>query len=335
MVKKLLLSVSILVSSTLIAQEVNIYSHRHYDTDKKLFKAFEEQTGIKVNIVTAKADELINRIAKEGKNSPADLLITSDAGRLYLAQEAGLLQTIDSKILNQTIPEKLRQKDGYWFALTKRARVIVYNKYKIKPEELSTYEALTNEKFYKKVLVRQSDNIYNQSLLAAMIANKGEEKAKLWAKGIVDNFARDPRGSDRDQMKAVAAGLGDVAIVNTYYLGKLLKSKKVSEVAVGKKMGIFFPNQNSNGTHINISGAGVIKYSKNKQNAIKLLEFLVSPQAQKLFAEANYEYPVNRDVQPSLLIQSWGEFKEDTLPLEELGKNNSKAVKIFNEVGWK
>lgn len=335
MFKNLLLT--LLVTSFVYAntQEVNIYSHRHYDTDKQLFKAFEQQTGIKVNIVTAKADELINKIEKEGKNSPADILITSDAGRLHLAQEAGLLQTVDSKILNEIIPENLRQKDGYWFALTKRARVIVYNKDKIKPEELSTYESLTSENFHKKVLVRQSDNIYNQSLLASMIANYGEEKAKAWAKGIVNNFAREPKGSDRDQMKAVAAGLGDVAIVNTYYLGKLLNSNKVSEVAVGKKMGIFFPNQNSNGTHINISGAGVIKYSKNKQNAIKLLEFLVSPQAQKLFAEANYEYPVNANVQPSLLIQSWGKFKEDTLTLEELGKNNAKAVKIFNEVGWK
>jgi iron(III) transport system substrate-binding protein len=335
MFKNLLLT--LLVTSFVYAntQEVNIYSHRHYDTDKQLFKAFEQQTGIKVNIVTAKADELINKIEKEGKNSPADILITSDAGRLHLAQEAGLLQTVDSKILNEIIPENLRQKDGYWFALTKRARVIVYNKDKIKPEELSTYESLTSENFHKKVLVRQSDNIYNQSLLASMIANYGEEKAKAWAKGIVNNFAREPKGSDRDQMKAVAAGLGDVAIVNTYYLGKLLNSNKVSEVAVGKKMGIVFPNQNSNGTHINISGAGVIKYSKNKQNAIKLLEFLVSPQAQKLFAEANYEYPVNANVQPSLLIQSWGKFKEDTLPLEELGKNNAKAVKIFNEVGWK
>ena len=335
MLKKILataLAATIGLSAT---NEVNIYSHRHYDTDKQLYKMFEKDTGVKVNIVTAKADELIKKLELEGKNSPADILITSDAARLHLANEKGLLQKIDSNILNTTVPEKLRQKDGYWFALTKRARVIVYNKDKVKPSELSTYEALTNPEFKGKVLIRKSSNIYNQSLLASMIANDGEVKAKQWATGMVNNFARTPKGSDRDQMKAIAAGIGDVAVVNTYYVGKLLNSKKTAEVMVGEKMGVFFPNQNGKGTHINISGAGVTKYSKNKENAVKLLEFLVSPKAQSMFAEANYEYPVNKNVKPSALLTSWGTFKEDSLDLEQLGIHNAQAVKIFNEVNWK
>lgn len=333
-----------LVSTVLLAtigyaslQEVNIYSHRHYNTDKVLFKMFEKETGIKVNVVKAKANELIKRLELEGKNSPADILITSDAARLYLAQQKGLLQKVNSTTLNTIVPASLRQKDGYWYGLTKRARVIVYNKETVNPFTLSTYEALTKEQLKGKVLIRKASNIYNQSLLSSMIANDGEAKAKAWAKAMVNNFARTPKGSDRDQMKAVAAGVGDVAVVNTYYVGKLLNSQKRTEVEVGKKMGIFFPNQgvNEKGTHINISGAGVTKYSKNKDNAIKLIEFLVSSKAQSLFAEANYEYPVNKNVKSSKLLQSWGTFKEDTLSLEELGMNNSKAVKIFNEVNWK
>jgi len=335
MLKKIIATALVATVGFSATQEVNIYSHRHYDTDKKLYELFEQETGIKVNTVRAKANELMKRMESEGKNSPADIFITSDAGRLHLAQKNGLLQTINSKVLNEAIPEHLRQKDGYWFALTKRARVVVYNKDVVDPSTLSTYDALTDASLKGKVLVREASNIYNQSLLASMIANKGEEKAKAWAKGIVNNFARTPRGSDRDQMKAVAANVGDLAIVNTYYLGKLLNSDKRAEVEVGKKMGVFFPNQKTTGAHINISGAGVAKYSKNKENAVKLLEFLVSPKAQSMFAEANFEYPVNKKVQPSKLLQSWGTFKEDSLDLENLGKYNAQAVKIFNEVNWK
>ncbi len=328
---------SLLMANILFAntQEVNIYSHRHYDTDKQLYKLFEKKTGIKVNIVKATANELIKRLESEGKNSPADILITSDVARLYLAQSKNLLQKVDSKILEEIVPKNLRHKDGYWFALTKRARVIVYNIDNVDPSSISTYESLTQPEFKGKVLMRNSSNIYNQSLLASMIANFGEEKAKQWAQGMVDNFARNPRGNDIDQMKAVAAGMGDVAVVNTYYLGKLLSSRKFSEVAVGKKMGIVFPNQKTNGTHINISGAGVVKYSKNKENAVKLIEFLVSSEAQSMFAQANYEYPININVEPAKVIKDWGTFKEDSLSLDELGVHNERAVRIFNEVHWK
>jgi len=335
MIKNMIATALVATIGMAATQEVNIYSHRHYDTDKQLYKIFEKNTGIKVNVVKAKANELIKRLEKEGKNSPADILITSDAARLYLAQQKGLLQTVQSNLLDNVIPSNLRQKDGYWYALTKRARVIVYNKDKVNPASLSTYDALTAPELKGKVLIRKASNIYNQSLLASMVANDGEKSAKAWAKGMVNNFARTPKGSDRDQMKAVAANVGDVAVVNTYYVGKLLNSKKTSEVEVGKKMGVFFPNQNGNGAHINISGAGVTKYSKNKENAVKLIEFLVSPKAQSMFAKANYEYPVNKNVEASALLKSWGTFKEDTLSLESLGANNAKAVKIFNEVNWK
>ena len=334
MLKKLTTTVLLATLSFAGTQEVNIYSHRHYDTDKQLYKMFEKETGIKVNVVKAKANELIKRLEIEGKNSPADLLITSDAARLHLAYKKNLLQSIDSDYLNKTVPNNLKQKDGYWYALTKRARVIVYNKDKVNPSSLSTYAALTSKNMKNKVLIRKASNIYNQSLLASIIANKGEEEATKWAKDMVNNFARTPKGSDRDQMKAVAAGVGDIAVVNTYYLGMLLNSNKKREVMVGKKMGIFFPNQNTTGTHINISGVGVVKYSKNKKNAIKLIEFLVSPKAQGLYAKTNFEYPINKNVEPSPLLKSWGSFKEDNLSLELLGQNNEKAVKIFNIVGW-
>lgn len=333
--KKFILSILLFSNLLLASNEVNVYSHRHYDTDKQLFKDFENKTGIKVNVVNAKANELIKRLEKEGMHSPADILITSDVARLHLAKEKNLLQKVDSQFLNDTIPTHLKDEEGYWFGLTKRARVIVYNKEKIDPKNLSTYEDLTSDKWNKRVLIRKASNIYNQSLLASFIANQGEQKATIWAQGIVNNMARVPAGSDRDQMKAIVAGVGDVAIVNTYYVGKLLYSKKKNEVEVGKRIGVFFPNQNDRGAHINISGAAVTKSSKNKDNAIKLIEYLADEKAQKLFAEANYEYPVNPKVSPSKLLTSWGKFKEDTLDLSQLGIYNTQAVKIFNKVGWK
>ena len=335
--KKLVMAALVLSSSLFASSEVNIYSHRHYDTDKKLFKMFEEETGIKVNVIKAKASQLIKRIESEREHTPADILLTSDVARLVIADQKGLLQGVSTKTLQTNVPEKLRQKDGKWYGITKRARVIVYNKDKIKASELSTYAKLTDPKWKGRLLIRKSNNIYNQSLLASFIANDGIEASTDWAAGVVNNMARKPAGSDRDQMKAVAAGIGDIAVVNTYYVGKLLYSKKTKEVVVGKKMGVFFPNQGvgERGTHVNISGAGVVKYSKNKDNAIKFLEYLTSTKAQSLFAQANYEYPVNPTVEPSDLLKSWGDFKEDQTNLEEFGKNNANAVKVFNRVGWK
>ena len=316
-------------------QEVNVYTHRHYKADQELFAEFEKETGIKVNVVNAKADELIQKMSIEGEQSPADVLITVDAGRLVRAKNKGLLQSASSEFLDKTVPSHLKDADNNWFGLTKRARVIVYNPEKVKPEELSTYEDLTNEKWKKRILIRSSSNIYNQSLLASLVANLGEEKATEWAKGIVANMARNPKGNDRDQVKAVVAGEGDVAVVNTYYIGKLINSKNPEEIKAGKAVSIFFPNQEGRGTHINVSGAGVAKYAPNKQNAVKFIEFLASKKAQEIFAKANYEYPVNKEVMPSELLKSWGNFKEDTLSLTKLGENNKNAVLVFDNAGWK
>jgi len=333
---KIVISVALLIIS-LHANEVNIYTHRHYPSDEILFKKFTKETGIKVNVVQANSDQIMKRLEEEGRYSPADLLLTVDAGRLYYAKEKGLFQPIHSKFLDEVIPSHLRDKEGYWYGVTKRARVLVYNIDTVDPKSLSTYEALTDKKYKNAILTQTSSNIYNQSLLASFIAHFGEKKAKAWAKGIKENFARKPTGSDRDQMRALAAGIGKVAIVNTYYVGQLINSKNFSDKAVAEMIGIFFPNQGKDerGAHINISGIGVTKYAKNRDNAIKFIEFLCSPQAQKIFTSVNYEYPANKNVAPSKLLQSWGSFKEDKLELYKLGQNNANAVKIFNEVGWR
>ncbi len=286
-------------------------------------------------MVKAKANELIARMQSEGKNSPADVFITSDAGNLYIAKTKGLFQSIKSKYLQSAVPKHLRDKDDQWFALTKRARVIAYNKDTVKKSELSTYEDLASPKWKKRIMVRSSKNVYNQSLLASLIANDGEKKATQWAADVVKNMKRKPRSNDMFQIKAIANGIGDIAIVNTYYVGKMLSSKSSADVDAANKVGIFFPNQKDRGTHVNISGAGVAKYAKHKKNAIKLIEFLLSPQAQKSFAQANYEYPILKGVEPSKIVKNWGEFKEDKLPINKLGENNAKAVEIFDIVGWK
>jgi len=316
------------------AQELTLYTHRHYDTDKIIFNQFTEQTGIKVNVVKASADELIQRMESEGDQSPADLLITVDAGRLVRAKQKGLLQSAKSEILQQTVPQKLRDVDGQWFGLTKRARIIAYAKDRVDSAQLSTYEALAEPQYRGKILIRASNNIYNQSLLASVIANQGEKAAKEWAAGVVNNMARQPKGNDRDQVKAVRAGEGDFAIVNTYYLGKLLNSADSTEVAAGQAVSVFFPNQDGRGAHINISGIGLAKYAPNQENAIKFMEYLVSKPVQEEFAQANYEYPVNPQAKVADLLQSWGDFKEDDLPLTQLGELNKDAVIIFDEVAW-
>ncbi|MBR3217260.1 MAG: Fe(3+) ABC transporter substrate-binding protein [Exiguobacterium sp.] len=314
---------------------VNVYSSRHYDVDQQLYKQFEEETGIKVNVVEGKSDELLERLNTEGENTEADLFITADAGNLYQAKEAGHLQAVDSDELEANIPEKYRDTDNEWFGLTKRARVIVYSKDRVKPEELSTYEALTEEQWNGKVLVRPSENMYNISLLASFIEVNGVDEAKEWAKGLVNNMARDPQGNDRDQAKAVVAGEGDVAIMNTYYMGLMLNSEDEEEKKVAEQLGVFFPNQDTTGTHVNISGIAMTKASKNTENAQKLMEFMSEPSAQEKFASVNYEYPVNESVEPNELLQSWGEFKEQDINLSALGENQQEAIRIFNEVGWK
>lgn len=314
---------------------VNVYTHRHYKADDELFTKFTEETGIKVNIVNASADELIQRLETEGANSKADILITVDAGRLFRAQDKDLLQPIQSDILKGNIGSEFREKDGYWFGMTYRARIIAYAKDRVDPEEIKTYEDLADPKFEGQIVIRSSENIYNQSLLASIIVADGEEKAKEWAQGVVDNMARNPKGSDRDQVKAVASGEGDIAVVNTYYIGLMLNDKNEEERKAGESVGIIFPNQDGRGTHINISGIGVTKYAPNKDNAVKLMEFLSGKEAQQTLANLNYEYPINPKASKAAILKSWGDFKIDDIELYKLGEYNSEAVKIFDEVGWK
>lgn len=333
---KILISVLVLVSSLIASNELNVYSHRYYYVDKQLFKIFEEQTGIKINLVELDSSEVLREIESDGENTDADVLVTVDAARLVYAQYKGLLQAVVTKKLQANVPSHLRQKDGYWYGLTKRARIIAYNKKKVKPSQLSTYQDLISQKWKKKLLIGKSSELYNLSLVSSFIAHEGEENVTKWAKGIVKNMARKPSEGDTNQIKALAYKRGDIAIINTYYLGKLANSKKHHESELIDDLGVFFPNQqeNESGTHINISGMGVVKHSKNKENAIKFIEFMVSPKAQKSYAQASYEYPVNPAVEPSKLLKSWGKFKEDKINLEVLGYYNHKAVKVFKKVGW-
>jgi iron(III) transport system substrate-binding protein len=331
--KNLLLVLSLVILSISVFSEgvVNLYTNRHYDSDEKLYQLFEDKTGIKVNVLKGDSDQLIERIYREGKNTSADLLITADAGRLVRAKQKMILQEINSDILNENIPNQYKDPDGYWFGLTMRARVVVLEKDSELKDDINTYYDLTKDKFKQKILIRSSTNIYNQSLLASLIEIDGYEKAKEWAEGIVENMSRTPQGNDRDQAKGIIAGEGEVAVMNTYYLGKMLNSLNDEEVQVGEQLEIKFLEN----THVNISGIGLTKNSKNRENAIKFIEFLSSQEAQEVFAKTNYEYPVNPKVEASDLLKSWGDFNTQDINLSKLGENNTAAVLIFNQVNWK
>lgn len=326
----------LLFTASSLAAEVNVYSGRKEQLIKPLLDKFTEQTGITTNLVTAKADKLLTRLEKEGRNSPADLFITVDAGRLHRAKNAGVLASVDSDTLKKAVPAHLRDPDGQWVGLSQRARVIFYAKDRVDPKQLSTYEDLTNPEWKKKICIRGSGNIYNQSLVASLIDANGVEATEKWARGIVANMARPPKGGDRDQIKAAAAGQCDLAIANTYYYGGMLTSKKdPAQKRAAEAMGVFWPNQNDRGTHMNVSGAGITKYAKNHGNALKLLEFLVNEESQKWYAEVNFEYPVNPAAEVSGLVKEWGDFKADQVNLDVLGKNNAEAVRVMDRAGWK
>ncbi|WP_421715328.1 Fe(3+) ABC transporter substrate-binding protein [Arcobacter arenosus] len=333
MIKQIIFSFFIFTSFVFASSEVNVYSHRHYDTDKQLYKMFEEKTGIKVNVVNADANALIKRLESEGEKSPADVLITVDAGRLYQAKSKELIQSIESKYLMEVVPENMRDEDNKWFALTKRVRAFIVP---IDSNiEIKTYEDLIKPEYKKMIMVRSSNHVYNQSMLAAVIAHHGEEYALKWAQGVVENMARKPRGNDRYQVKAVANGIGKIAIANTYYVGKMIDNKDIAESEAVKKVKIIFPTFENGGTHINVSGAGVAKYAPNKENAIKFIEFLLSPEAQDLFANGNFEYPVAKGVKKNDVVSSWGTFEDDNISINTMGKYNINAVKIFDKAGWK
>lgn len=317
------------------AADLNLYTARHYDTDNSLYEGFTKLTGHRVRLVEDSAEKLIERIKAEGVNSPCDIFVTVDAGRLVAAENQGVFQPVKSAVLEEKIPAALRDPDGNWFGFSKRARVIVYNKAKVKPSELSTYEDLADPKWKGRILMRSSTNIYNLSLTGSILAANGPEKTEAWAKGFTANFARPPRGGDTDQIKGAAAGEGDIAISNTYYLARLVNSKKPEDRAVADKVGVFFPNQKGRGTHVNISGAGVCKNAPNRDAAVQFLEYLASPDAQKIFAIGNYEYPVTKGAEVHPTLVSWGEFKADDLNAKTFAKNSAEALKIMDRAGWR
>jgi len=329
------LSLSMLAQPVLAAEEVNLYSARKEALIKPLLDRFTANTGVKVNLVTGKADALLKRLQSEGRNTPADLFITTDAGRLHRARVAGVLQSIDSASLNAVVPAQYRDPAGYWFGLSLRARPIMYVKSRVKASELASYEDLANAKWKGRICIRSSSNIYNQSLVASMIAARGEQKTEQWAKSFVANLARPPKGGDRDQIKAAAAGQCDIAIANTYYLGQMLTGKKADQKAAAEKVAVFWPNQADRGTHVNISGAGVIRNAKNRDNAVKLLEFLVGDESQAWYGDVNNEYPVRFGISIKQTLKNWGEFKSDSLNLSHLGEYNSAAVRLMDRAGWK
>ncbi len=326
----------VLVATNAEAQQqvLNLYSSRHYQTDEALYANFEKATGIKVNRIEGPEDPLIERMKSEGDKSPADLLVTVDMGRLLKAQQLGLFQPIKSALLEEKIPAQLRAPDGSWFGFSVRARPIYFARSRVDKSQLPDYESLADPKWKGKICVRSGSHPYNLSMMSSIIAANGPDKAEAWAKGVVANMARPPKGGDTDQIKAVSAGECDIALGNTYYFVRMLKSDKPDDKAAVEKVGVIFPNQGNRGAHINISGAGVAKYAPNKANAIKFLEYLASPEAQDYFSNGNNEYPV-AGTPANAQLASLGSFKRDPLPMELVGKNYAAAAQIFDRVGWK
>ena len=318
--------------------EVNVYTSRHYDVDDILYEEFTKKTGITVNIISGSGGALMERLKAEGKNSPGDVFFTVDAGNLANFQKAGLLQPIESETIKNTVPPELRGPNNEWVAIAKRARVIFYNPETVTAEEIKniSYEDLADEKWKGRIVVRSSSNMYNQSLVASLISNLGIANTELWAKKLVNNFARTPQGNDRSQLMAVANGLADLAIANTYYIGIMLAGKGgQDQLEAANKLKIAFPNQDNRGAHVNISGGGILKHAPNKDNAEKFLEFLLSEEAQTHIVNNSFEYPVIESISPHPIIESFGEFKMDKTSVADFGKFNPDAVKLMDRAGWK
>ncbi len=317
--------------------EINIYSQRHYAVDELQYENFTKMTGIKVNVTKANADELLQRMKIEGSSSPADLFITVDVGKLWQAGDMGLLQKIKDETITTGINSEFLDPNNYWIPLTYRSRIVVYSKERVDVNDLSTYEDLANEKWKNRLLIRSSSNSYNQALMSSLIANLGLDVAEDWSSNIVLNLARDPKGNDRDQVKAIASGQGDIAVVNSYYIGLLLSSEKEEELNAGNSVGVFFPNQSENqrGAHINVSGIALTKNAPNRDNAIKLISFLTSESAQQTYVDNTYEYSVNSNIEPNEIVKNWGDFKKDKLDLNMLGVKRNEAIRIFDKTGWK
>lgn len=315
---------------------INIYSARHYQSDEDLYQAFTDATGIRVQRIEGKDDALIERILQEGDASPADILFTVDAGRLWRAEQAGIFQAVSSPLLEERIPAQLRHPEGKWFGFSTRARIIYYDKTRIEPGAITRYEDLADPRWEGELCIRSGGNIYNLSLMASLIEAHGLAAAEEWARGVVANFARDPQGGDTDQIRAVAAGECGIALANTYYFARLMKSDDPADQAVVERVGWVFPNQDDRGTHVNISGAGIVANAPNAAGALKFLEFLSSPEAQTLFARGNNEYPV---VEGAALdnpaLETLGEFKVDAVDATVYGENQAEAQRALDRAGWK
>jgi iron(III) transport system substrate-binding protein len=323
-------------SATAQENVVNVYSSRHYKTDEALYDGFTQRTGIKVNRIEGGEDALIERVRNEGPRSPADVLITVDAGRLWRAEQLGLFQPAKSPVLEARIPENLREPGGRWFGFSMRARVIAYNKAKVKPGEIEAYEQLADPKWKGRVCMRSSTNVYNLSLMGALIDHLGEAKAEAWAKGVRANLAQEPKGGDTDQLMAVAAGQCDLTVSNQYYYARLARSEKPDERQAAERLGIVLPNQKTWGTHVNISGAGVLKNAPHRDAAVKFLEYLASDDAQRYFADGNNEWPVVAKLPiDNPVLASFGDFKRDHLNVAVLGRNQPASQKIYDRVAWK
>jgi iron(III) transport system substrate-binding protein len=315
---------------------LNLYSSRHYQSDEALYEGFTRQTGIRVNRIEAGEDALIERIRNEGARGPADVLITVDAGRLWRAEQLGLFQPVKSALLEARVPASFREPAGHWFGFSMRARVIAYNKARVQPGEVATYAALAEPKWKGRICVRSSSNIYNLSLMGALIEHLGVARAETWARAVRANMARDPKGGDTDQLKGVAAGECDVAIANHYYYARLARSAKADERAVADQVGIVFPDQSGHGAHVNISGAGVLKHAPHRAAAVRFLEYLAGDAAQRYFADGNNEWPVVAGVRvDNPALAELGTFKYDRLNVAVLGRNQPEAQKLYDRVAWK
>ncbi len=332
------LSGSALVNQSAFAQErvLNLYSSRHYSTDEALYANFTKQTGIRINRLEGQEDALLERIKNEGTASPADVLVTVDAGRLWRAEQMGLFQPLKSAVLDARIPANLQQPDGLWFGFSTRARVIIFAKDRVKAGEISNYEDLADPKWKGKICMRSSSNMYNLSLMSSLIEHLGEAKAEAWARSVVANFARSPKGGDTDQIKAVASGECAISLANTYYFVRLLKSAKTDDRAAIARVGMVWPNQRGHGTHINISGAGVLKTAPNRAAAVRFLEYLAGDEAQRYFADGNNEFTAVSSVSiENRELASLGKFKADALNVGALGRNQPAAQRAYDRAGWR
>ncbi len=317
---------------------VNVYSARHYDVDSKLFERFQAETGIEVQLIEGDSAALLERLRREGEAGPADLFVTVDAGRLHQAEQEGIFQPVESAVLSERVPASLRHPESLWFGLTKRARVLVVSKDRVEPGAIATYEELAEPQWKGRVLIRSSSNIYNQSLMGSILAAHGEEAAEEWCRGVVANMARAPQGGDRDQIRAVAAGEGDIAVVNTYYLAQMIAADdKPEDQAAAAQVTVVFPNQGEEdrGTHVNISGAGVVRGAPNRDHAVQLLEFLTGDEAQNVWAGGNKEYSVVAGLAPVPELAAFGEFREDSINASVFGAKNKEALMVMDRCGWR